>query len=399
MKKTLLTAFAVLALSLISWRVHQQLARPQGGRSPKQGRSAAVAVVIQPVRRETILEIQRFTGTLLPKEQFLVAPKVAGRLEKLHVNIGQPVKNGELIAQLDTMELDQQVNQARAELEVARAAVIETQSAFDTAVRELDRATELRKQRVASEAEMDQAQARRQAALAKHEVALALVKHKEAALKADEVRLSYAQIRASWENGTTATTRVVGERFVDEGTMLRANEPMVSILEIDTVIAVISGIEQDYPKIRIGQPASIDTDAFPGRSFTGTIVRKAPLLKESSRQARVEIEISNPDRLLVPGMFVRAGIQFAAHDNATVVPASALVRRNDRQGVFVADPATLTAHFVPVTPGIVTAQTVEIIDPGLSGQVVTLGHHLLEEGGAIVIPALKTPGTPNRDAR
>jgi multidrug efflux pump subunit AcrA (membrane-fusion protein) len=181
--------------------------------------------------------------------------------------------------------------------------------------------------------------------------------------------------------------------------MLRANEPIVSILDIDTVIAVISVIEQDYPKVTVGQTAIIGTDAFPGKAFSGTIVRKAPLLKESSRQARVEMEMANPDHLLVPGMFVRVGIQFAVHDNATVVPAASLVRRNDRPGVFLADPVSLTARFVPVTPGIVTAQVVEILDPELSGQVVTLGHHLLAEGGAIAIPDLKGPGKSGGAAR
>jgi multidrug efflux pump subunit AcrA (membrane-fusion protein) len=133
----------------------------------------------------------------------------------------------------------------------------------------------------------------------------------------------------------------------------------------------------------------ITTDAFPARTFSGTVVRKAPLLKESSRQARVEIEVPNPERLLAPGMFVRAEIQFAAHDDATVVPAGAVVRRNEQSGVFLADATALKARFVPIAVGIVNAQLAEVLAPVFEGRVVTLGQHLLEDGAAIVLADAK----------
>ena len=93
------------------------------------------------------------------------------------------------------------------------------------------------------------------------------------------------------------------------------------------VIALIDVIERDYPDVGPGQEAVIDTDAFPGREFAGKVTRVAPLLKETSRQARVEIEMPNPERLLKPGMFVRVRIEFDRHENATVVPLAALARR------------------------------------------------------------------------
>ena len=312
---------------------------------------------------------------------------MVGRLEKLLVNIGQDVKNGDLIALLDSQEYSQQAEQARAELEVAKANVADFQSALDMATSELERAKELRKQQVASQSEMDQAEAQFRASRAKHAVALAQVKQREAALKAAEVRLSYTRISAAWEDGKT--TRVIGERFVDEGATLRANDPIVSILDINTVIAAIFVIERDYPHLQAGQTATIMTDAFPGKTFSGKVVRKAPLLKESSRQARVEIEVGNPERLLAPGMFVRAEIQFAARENATVVPAAAVVRRNEQSGVFLADAATLTARFVPVTVGVANAQVAEVLSPALEGQVVTMGQHLLSDGASIILAGSK----------
>ena len=383
MKKPLVVVVILLILGLVAWRVTEKLTRQRGSGQPRQGQAPAVTVVVQPVRREAVRDVRAFTGTVSPNSQFLVAPKVVGRLEKLLVNIGQEVKNGDLIALLDDLEYQQQVEQARAELDVAKANVIDFQSALDIATRELDRAKELRKQQVASESEMDQADTQFRASRAKHAVALAQVKQREAALKVAEVRLSYTRIDAAWEDGDT--TRVIGERYVDQGAMLRPNDPIVSVLDINSVIAAIFVIERDYPHLQVGQTAMITTDAFPAKTFSGKVVRKAPLLKESSRQARVEIEVENPDRLLAPGMFVRAEIQFSARENATVVPAGAVVRRNEQSGVFLADPATLKARFVPITVGVANAQLAEVLSPALEGQVVTLGQHLLEDGANIVL--------------
>lgn len=388
MKRTVIVVMIVVFGGLIGWRLYQKFGGAGGGAPARRGLNAAVAVVVQPVSKASIRDVRMFTGNVIPRAQFIAAPKVAGRLEKLLVNIGQKVRNGDLIAMLDNMEYDQQVEQARAELDVANANAVDAQSALDIATRDFERVKELRKQLVASEAEMDQAGARYRASLAKREVALAQVKQMEAALKANEVRLSYTKISAVWEGD--GGDRVVGERYVDEGAMLRANDPILSILDIGTVVAAIFVIERDYPKVQVDQAAVVDTDAFPGKKFAGKIARKAPLLKESSRQARVEIEIANPDLILAPGMFVRVEIQFASHDNATVVPVAALAQRNEQAGVFLADAAALKARFVPVTVGIVNGETAEILAPQLDGQVVTMGQHLLEDGANIVIPGDQT---------
>jgi RND family efflux transporter MFP subunit len=395
MKRTALTILAVAIAALFGWRGHQIAKARKDGGKPRPTQAQAVAVVVQPVRQEAVRDLRVFTGTVSANAQFVVAPKVAGRLERLLVDIGDEVKNGDLIALLDNLEYRQQVEQARAELDVANANVPDCQSALDIATRELDRANELRKKQAVSESEMDQADAQFRAARAKHAVALAQVKQRDAALKVAEVRLSYTRISALWEDGNG--TRVIGERFVDQGAMLSPSDPIVSILDIDAVIAAIFVIERDYPHLQTGQSAVITTDAFPGKTFAGKVVRKAPLLKESSRQARVEIAIDNPQRLLAPGMFVRVEIQFAARENATVVPAGALVRRNGQSGVFLADAATRTARFVPVTVGIVDTQWAEVLAPAIAGQVVTLGQHLLEDGAGLVIADAKPPEQATRD--
>lgn len=383
MKKTVIILSVLLLAGLIGWRAYQKVSA-KGQPQRRGARGGAVAVVLQPVRRDTIRDVRVFTGTVYPKEQFVLAPKIPGRLERLMVNTGSKVRNGDPIAVLDDQEYNRLVEQAQAELEVANANVMDTRSAVEIAKREFERAQELRKEKVASEAELDQVDARYKAAQAKQEVAMAQVKQREAALKANQVRLSYTRINASWEDSNSV--RVVGERFVDEGAMLRANDPIVSILDINTVIATIFVIERDYPHVLAGQTATVTTDAFPGKNFSGKVARKAPFLRESSRQARVEIEIQNPEYLLAPGMFVRAEIQFAVRENATIVPVAAVVRRNAQVGVFLADPTQAKARFVPITQGIVSGESTEVLAPPLDGQVVVLGQHLLEDGAAIGVP-------------
>jgi len=387
MKKLLVIAaiLAVLAvLALVGWRVYRKIAEAEG--LNRRG-GVVVAVVAEPVRRQTIRDVAEFTGTVLSRSQFVVAPKVPGRLEKLLVNIGQAVSNGDLIAVLDSEEYAQQAAQAGAELDVSQANLTDCRSSLDVAGREFQRAKELREQKVAAEADLDEAEARYRAAEAKYQVAEAQIKQKQAALNAAKVRLSYTRIHATWQDGDGA--RLIAERFVDEGAMLRANDPIVSVVDVSSVIAAVHVIERDFPAVRVGQTATVVTDAYEDRRFTGLIVRKAPVLKEESRQARVEIEIPNVDGLLAPGMFVRALIEFDAHEDTTVVPLAALVRRGGRQGVFLADTKAMLARFVPIKVGIVSGEAAEVLEPKLAGMVVTLGHHLLEDGGSIRLPEVK----------
>ncbi len=387
MKKVLFVVIVVAIAGAFGWQVYRK-ASSSGSARTRRG-AASVAVEVEPVRKTTIRDVAQFTGSLLPRSYFVVAPKIAGQLEELLVNIGDWVQPNQLLARLDDDEYDQQFKQAQAELEVMQASVSECLSTLEVAKREYERAQTLRQTKVASESELDEAEARYKSCEAKHQVALAQVKQKQASLEAAQVRLSYAEIKASWEEDDGP--RVVGERFVDEGAMLRANDPIVSILDIESLTAVIHVGENDYPKLRAGQAVIVSTDAFPERSFSGEVLRVAPLLKETSRQARVEVEVPNPDHLLKPGMYVRAQIEFARHEQATVVPVSALARRNGKQGVFLADTQDMKAQFVPVTLGIASEELAEVIEPPLDGLVVTLGHHLLEDGAAIRLPGGK-PG-------
>ncbi len=386
MNKAVWTLVVLAALGLLGWQIFARVMEAQEPVGTGGGRGAPVAVEVADAMREPISDVARFSGTLVPHSYFVVAPKVAGRLERLFVDIGDIVESPVLVAVLDDAEYAQQVEQARAELRVAEANVEEARSARDVEQREYERIAALREKQIASESEHDAARARFAAQESRYRVAQAQVAQRAAALAASEVRLSYTNIDVSWEGGT----RWVAERFVHEGTMLRANDPIVSIIDISSMTAEIYVIERDYAKIRVGQQALIRADALGGTVFEGEVVRVAPLLRERSRQARVEIKVDNPHGLLKPGMFAQAQINFGTRENATVVPVASLVRRNNVEGVFVADMTEMKASFVPVKLGIQSGGRVEILEGDIEGPVVVLGQHLLSDGASIVVPEVAT---------
>ena len=383
MSKKYKTVIIAALACLVLWQIYRAIF--VSGSEEDTSIQAPVTVALSPVHKMTINDVGLFTGSLLPRSQFIAAPKISGRLEKVLVNIGDEVGYNQLIAVIDDDEYAQQTEKARAELEVIRATLEETRSSLEVARREFERVNALYSQEIASESDYDVARARFKVQEARSKVARAQMAEKEAAWKEAQIRLSYTRIRVSWEEGERNDQyRVVGERFKDDGAMLTPNTPIVSILDINSLIAVIHVIERDYPKVRVGMEAEITTDAFPGRTFTGRIVRIAPLLKETSRQARVEVEIANLDHLLKPGMFIRASLVYGQHENATVIPVVALSRRNGKQGVFLAEEQKTRVRFIPVNVGIVNGELAELLEPEISGSVVSLGQHLLEDGAPII---------------
>ncbi len=390
MKNKILAVILIAAAGFFGWRFFAST--PQGTGSGSARESRGIPVEVTDIKQETIRKISQFTGTLKPSTRFVISPKIPGRLEKILVNIGDAVENGSLIAVLDGEEYSLAVAQAQAEREVSRANRQDSESAMETARRELDRVKELRLQKIASEAELDAAEARYNTARAAYEVARAQIQQREAALEAARVRLSYTRIHAGWTNGDEK--RIVSERFIDAGNMLRANDPIVAIVDIDPVVARINIIESDFPEIRIGQRAIISTDAYPNRTFEGHVVRRAPVIAEESRQAVVEIEVANNELLLAPGMYVRSRIEFERKHDAIVIPASSVVRREGVRGIFIADTNTQAASFVPVETGIVEGERMEITSPDIQGLVVTLGQHLLVDGSPVRITE-KTTGPEN----
>jgi HlyD family secretion protein len=338
---------------------------------------AVVGVNTALVERRDLEENRVFSGTLIAEKRYDAAVKISGRVREIAVSLGDCIDKGELIARLDSEEYEQQLAQARAEIDVAQASLAQARSNLVAAERAYQRAIKLRDQQVASAAELETAETERQARLAGVSLAEAQVKQREAALRAAEVRLSYTTLTADWQNGD-GSCRFVARRYVDEGDTIGANAPVVTLVDLSVLAAVINVAERDYAYLHVDQPATIIVDSIADKRFAGTVARLAPVFEESSRQARVEITVPNPEHLLKAGMFARVQIELGRAEQALAAPATAIIERLGATGAFVVEDGT--ARFVPVTTGISDGDWQQVDGLTEGQQVVTLGHHLLSDG-------------------
>jgi RND family efflux transporter MFP subunit len=346
---------------------------------------------VAPIEQGPIELRRTFSGTLEATAAFMVAPKVGGRILRLGADLGDFVDRGQLVAELEDDEFVQAVSQATADLEVAKANQVEAANALEIATRELGRIKTLQSRGVASASKLDTATAEVLSKESRLEVARAQVKRAEASLQTAKIRLGYTQVRAEWAD---RGRRVVAERLVDAGETVSANAPLLSIVELDPITGVIFVSERDYARLGAGQAVSLATDAHPGATFSGRIVRIAPVFREATRQARVEIEIPNPRYQLKPGMFIRATVILERVAQAVIVPDAALTVRDGRTGVFLVSEDGRSASWRNVTVGIRDGARVQVSGDGLSGRVVTLGQQLVNDGSPILIPAQEDGTAP-----
>jgi len=380
MKKTVLITIGVIFLVFLGWRIISLMTKSEQFGMPGMGQGQTVAVETSNVIIKAIKEIREFTGTVDPAYQYIISPKVSGRVVKITRRIGDWVNKGEIIARLDDAEYQQAVLEAEANLKIAKASLAESESQFELAKQELDRARSLQEKGIASSSELDTASTSYVAQKSRLELARAQVQQREAALKSAEIRLNYTILAVS-EPG------FIGERYVDEGSLLSPNSSIVSIIGIDSVIIQATIIEKDYGRIKVGQSAEVKVDAFPENTFTGKVARIAPVLEEASRVAKVEVEVENKERFLKPGMFAIVSVVLQEKEAAQVIPTEAIVKSSGKEGIFVVekDPASekkIARHYA-VETGISTGTETEIISPEIKGPVVTLGQHLLQDGGYV----------------
>jgi RND family efflux transporter MFP subunit len=390
--KILLPTVLLPLLAGLTWLGVQRFDEATATAVKRGDKDREIPVEVAVVRQGTI-ELQRnFTGTLEAHAAFLVAPKVGGRIEQMEPDISDPVSRNQVVARLDHAEYVQQVAQAEANLTVARANLVEAESLLEIAERELDRFGKLQQRGVSSASQHDAARADQLARQAHLEVARAQLVRSQAELETARIRLGYTEVTAAWRGGSEQ--RVVAERYVDEGETVTANTPLLRIVELDPISAVFHVTESDYGQLHAGLPARIHTDAYPQQTFAGAIERVAPVFRENSRQARVELRIDNPDLRLKPGMFVRATLVLQRVDQATLVPAAAVTRRGDRDGLFQVVGDGKSVRWRELRLGIRQDDWLQLLGEPLQGQVVVLGQQMLDDGSAIAIVGGATSRQP-----
>lgn len=341
-----------------------------------------VAVEVAPVTRHAIDDVREFSGSLEASARLTVAPKIAGQIERVAVDIGDAIAPGDPLVTLDDDEYRQALAEAEARLEVARAELGQAQSDAANARRTLARVRSLNDKGIAANAELDDAESQTANANAALSVARAGIAEAKAQVETARVRLSYTRIHAAWPGSDTE--RVVGERSVEPGDTVAANTPLLTVVSVTPLTAVIQVPETIYTGLAAGQPAQLRVAGAAEAGHTATIARIAPVFDPDTRRARVELSVANDARALAPGMFVQVGLVTEHLDAAPVVPRAALVERGGETGVFIVDRPTRTAHFRPVDVAFTNHDRAAIRAPAtLSGYVVTLGQAQLEDGIAV----------------
>ena len=382
--KRILPAALLVAAAVLGWIAYA--AWKERGGNDGRGRAARPAPVeVAPIERGPIVLKRTFSGELEALAEFVVAPKVSGRVERVLVNIADAVQRGQVVAELDNDEYVQAVTQAQADLAVARANRSEAQSVLEIANREFKRTESLRQRGIASDSELDAARQDLLVKRAQLTVAEAQVAKYASALESANIRLGYTRVTAGWSGGDDE--RVVAERYVDEGQTLAANTPLLMIVELDPILGIVFVTERDYARMQPGQQVTLITEAFPDEAFEGRIVRIAPVFRTATRQARIEMTIDNPQHRLKPGMFIQAGVELTRVDEAVIVPEQALTERNDRSGVFVVSEDGQSVAWREVAVGIREGGRVQVEGQGLTGRVVVIGQQLVEDGSPIAIAA------------
>jgi RND family efflux transporter MFP subunit len=379
------TVILLGAAAGLGWAIFNQLQQQTSpGKRSKVSRPAPVEVA--KIQRGPIVLRRIFNGELEALAEFVVAPKISGRVERVFVNIADTVKRGQVVAELDNTEYVQAVAQSRADLLVAKANLAKTKRALEIANREFKRTESLLKRGIASDSELDTARQDQLAKQAQLEVAKAQLTKAQSSLKTENIRLGYTKVTAGWTGGDK--DRVVAERYLDEGQTVAANAPLLLIVALHPIIGVIFVTEKDYARLKSGQLVSLTTDAYPGEQFTGQISRIAPVFRKSTRQARVEMTIENSLHRLKPGMFIRATVVMERVSETTIIPEQALTTRDDKTGVFVVSEDGRTVAWRDVKLGIREGSRVQVVGEAFSGRVVTLGHQLVNDGSEITIAAM-----------
>jgi len=322
-------------------------------------------------------------GNLIGAATVDVAPRVNGRLQVVSVRLGDPVRKGQTIAQVEDREIREQVRQAEASFEVSRATVRQREADLKFAQTALQRSQNLFSRQLISQQTLDDADARHQAAVA--QVDLSKAQFEQAKARLEELRINLQNtIIASPVDG------FVGRRNLDPGAFVSQNVAVASVVDISFVRLVVNLVEKDIRRVSAGMTADVGVDAYPGETFKGRVARVAPVLDPATRTAQMEVEVPNGDFRLKPGMYARVQITVDHREAALVVPRNSVVDLEGKRGVFLASDSK--AQFREVKLGLQEAELVEVVAGLNEGeQIVTTGAAALKDGDTIVLAGQGDP--------
>jgi RND family efflux transporter MFP subunit len=316
------------------------------GQEPHQVRVVA-AVTGQLPRTVTV------TGTLAADEEVVAGFKVAGRVSEIAVDLGSPVRKGQVLARLDPTDFRLRVEQAEAALRQVRAGLglprdgsVETVDPEKTAlVREAgavleearlnrDRTAQLWEKKYISRSEADAAQSRLLVAESRYQAALEEIRNRQELLAERSSSLALARQQLADAVLTAPIDGAVRERRVSVGEYLAAGAPVFALVRIHPLRLRVAVTERDAPSVRVGQTVQVRVEGDPA-AHSGRVARLSPSIREQNRTLIVEAEVPNRDGRLRPGSFARAEIVVEADRTAVMVPISAVVTFAGLEKVFV----------------------------------------------------------------
>jgi RND family efflux transporter MFP subunit len=317
---------------------------------------------IHPKRGEIVRRIT-LPGNVMAYQEATLYAKVAGYLKTISVDKGDTVKEGDLLAEIEAPEMLADLVKAKAEAEAAQL--------------DYKRVTEAQKK--ASDLVMPQTV---DAAKAKSGVAVAGVQR-------IETLLSYANITAPFSG-------VITKRWVDPGALIPAaisssaakSAAVVTLMDFSTVRIDVAIPDMEAPLVKRDLPAKVTISELPGRTFDGTITRFSYALDESTKTMTTEIDISNPDLVLRPGMWASVEIELQKKENALLISAEALITEKNKNSVFVV--RDNKAQKVPVATGFDDGVNVEILKGcGSNDAVIVAGKQSVTDGQRVQATASK----------
>lgn len=346
------------------------------------------AAVVTQAPRETVVTLP---GTMQPITEAPVLARADGYIKRRNVDIGDRVAAGQVLAEIEAPELDQQVKQAAAALDQARSALEQANANLTQGLanRELARVSAVRygnlqKRGIVSRQENDTYQAQYQASDAAVESlrkAVAGAENSVSAAQASLARLkemfSYLKVRAPFAG-------VVTLRNVDQGTLVMTGNTLLFRVAQTGVLRMFINVPQvNASQVRVGQATELSLSERPGRTFTAKIVRSSGSLDPATRTMLVEVQVPNPVGDLMPGMYANVTLHAARENPPLLIPSEALVARAQGTTAAVVDRAG-KVHFTPIQVGRDSGTELEVLSGLEAGmQVIVNPNDKVREGVAV----------------
>jgi RND family efflux transporter MFP subunit len=338
-----------------------------------RSRSAATPVEFATVAAaypSSAIAVLNATGRVVAQRRASVSSKGTGRLEWLGVQEGQMVKEGDVIARLENRDVAAQREQAAAQVQAARANLAQGMAELDDAQANWKRAQDLARQNFISGSALDTAEARYNKARAQIDTLKAQIGVAEANLRVAGVSYDQTLIRAPFSGIVLTKSANVGDIVTPFSSASGTTGAVVTMADMETLEVEADVSEASISKIRPGQPAEIQLDAFPELRLLGEVSRVVPTVDRSKATLLVKVRFVERDARVLPDMSAKIAFLSRAPtaDERKPVPAvrpDAIVKRNGADVVFVVD-AESAVKTVPVTAGAKIGDLVRVdgVPPG-----------------------------------